>query len=85
MKLWTEQYQEINLQLAKVENINDAINLARGAIQAASKYKEGLRIADQDFEAAFNFLCMEWVEKVLKKKGMSEKSLNRVNHNYCCE
>ena len=52
--------------------MNDTINLARDAIQASSQYKEGLGIADQDFEATF--LCMEWVEKVLKKKGISEKS-----------
>ena len=65
------------------QRINHVINLARDAIQAASKLtKSGCGIADTDYQAAFDFLVMSWVFLVLKKKGVSEDVLNRLRNLY---
>ena len=50
-----------HLQFAAGYNrrISHAINFAHNAIFANNKVKEGLGIADLDFEAAFNLLCMQ--------------------------
>ena len=50
--------------------ITFGISLARDAIYAASKRKEGCGLADNDFEAAFDFLCLEWVKQVLRRRGL---------------
>ena len=69
--------------------IHHAINLARDAIFAAGKSGKGVGIADQDFEAAFNFLCMDWVERVLKKGyepcsyKENKKIVHRRDHDSC--
>ena len=58
--------------------IHHGINLARDAIQAASKVpSKGCGIADTDYQAAFDFLAMSWVFKVLQKKGLSQDVINR--------
>ena len=43
----------------------------------AGMWREGCGLADNDFEAAFDFLCLEWVNLVLKKKGLADKVLQR--------
>ena len=63
--------------------IHHGINLARDAIQAASKLtRTGCGIADTDYQAAFDFLVMTWVFMVLKKKGVSELVINRLKNLY---
>ena len=63
--------------------IHHAINLARDAIQAASKSPNvKCGIADTDYQAAFDFLVMSWVFQVLKKKGLSEAVIKRLNNLY---
>ena len=71
-------------QLACGDNrrITFGISLARDAIQAVSKSKVGCGIADNDFEAAFDFLCLDWVKLVLKKKGLAEEALERFSNIY---
>ena len=54
------------------KRIAHAIYLARDSIFAAQQSKEGAALADLDFEAAFDFLCMSWVEKVLEKKASTK-------------
>ena len=39
-------------------------------------------MADNDFEAAFDFLCLEWVKMVLRKKGVAEAALDRFSNIY---
>ena len=52
----------------KSKKITHAINYARDAIFSAGGRKEGAALVDIDFEAAFDFLCMEWVELVPNKR-----------------
>ena len=63
--------------------IHHGINLARDAIQAASKLtRTGCGIADTDYQAAFDFLVMSWVFMVLKKKGVSKLVIDRLKTLY---
>ena len=63
--------------------IHHGINLARDAIQAASKLtRTGCGIADTDYQAAFDFLVMSWVFLVLRKKGVSEQVICRLKNLY---
>ena len=63
--------------------IHHGINLARDAIQAASKSpKIGCGIADTDFQAAFDFLVMSWVFLVLERKGLSQAVISRLKNLY---
>ena len=45
--------------------ITFGISLARDAIYAAGRRRYGCALADNEFEAAFDFLCLEWVMLVL--------------------
>ena len=63
--------------------IHHGINLARDAIQAATKLtSSGCGIADTDYQAAFDFLVMSWVFLVLKKKGVCDGVINRLKNLY---
>ena len=63
--------------------IHHGINLARDAIQAASKLtRSGCGIADTDYEAAFDFLVMSWVFMVLEKKGLSKQVIDQLSNLY---
>ena len=55
---------------------------ARDAIQAASGSKEGLGLLDNDYKAAFDFMVMLWVFKVLKAKGVDQAIINRLMNIY---
>ena len=57
--------------------ISFGICLARDAIYAASMRKEGCAIADNDFEAAFDYLSLEWVKMVLERKGLTDQVISR--------
>ena len=63
--------------------IHNSINLTRDAIQAVSKMpRSGCGIVDMDYQAAFDFLVMNWVFLVLQKKGVSEAVINRLRNLY---
>jgi hypothetical protein len=62
--------------------ITFGISLARDAIYASSRRKQGCGMADNDFEAAFNYLCLDWVKLVLRKKGVAEEALARFSNLY---
>ena len=62
--------------------ISFGICFSRDAIYAASIRKEGCGIVNNDFETAFDFLCLEWVRKVLEKKGLAAKALDRFMNLY---
>ena len=64
--------------------ITFGICLARDAIFAAGRKKTGCGIQDNNSEVAFDFLCLEWVRKVLQKKGLSDAALKRFS-NLCNE
>ena len=50
--------------------------MARDAVYAAGRRKTGCGIADNDFKAAFDYLCLHWVIKVLEKKGMAKAAID---------
>ena len=56
--------------------------MAQDAVFASKRSREGSRIADLDFQSAFNLLCMDWVENVLRKKRLNEAMLNPINWLY---
>jgi hypothetical protein len=64
------------------KRITIGISLARDAIYAAGRRKYGCALADNDFEAAFDFLCLDWVKLVLRKKGVREEALTRFSNIY---
>ena len=54
--------------LGKEKIIHHAMSLARDTIYLSNVKNKGCAIADLDFKAAFDLLCMDWVFKVLEKK-----------------
>ena len=64
------------------KKIHHGIAKARDAIQAATKSKIGCGIADTDFVAAFDWLVLSWVWKVLRKLGVNEQVITRVKNLY---
>ena len=44
--------------------------------------EKGGTLADLDFKSAFDLLCMEWVFKVLEKKGLSPTIIQRIKRYY---
>ena len=62
--------------------IHHGINLARDCIQAVSISKKGCALLDLDFEAAFDYTVFSWVFKVLRKKGLSEEVIRRIQNLY---
>ena len=59
--------------LGKEKRIHHAISLARDTIYLSNLKNKGCAIADLDFKAAFDLLCMDWVFKVLEKRGYQLK------------
>ena len=59
------------------------IDRARDAIQATRKRgHRGCGILDTDLVAAFDFLCMQWVYEVLRRKGLHEEVISRYHNLY---
>ena len=72
------------LAAAGDRKISFGICQARDAIYAAGMRRTGygLGLADNEFKAAFNFLCLDWVRKVLGKKCLARKALGRFTNIY---
>ena len=66
----------------KDRKIHHGIAKARDAIQAAMKAKLGCGIADTDFIAAFDWLVLSWVWKVLLRLGVHAQVVRRVQQLY---
>ena len=63
--------------------IHHGINLARNAIHAAGQPGHaGCGILDTDLIAAFDWLCLDWSFKVLRKKGLCVEAINRLKNLY---
>ena len=62
--------------------IQHGIARARYAITAAGRLGLRCGIGDQDFMAAFDFLVLSWVWKVLKRKGVNSVTLSRLESLY---
>ena len=63
-------------------NIHQGISRARDAIFAVSKSRMGCGIADTDFVAAFDWLVLNWVWKVLRKLGVNAKIVKKFQDFY---
>ena len=63
-------------------NIHHGIAKARDAIQATMRSKKGCGIADTDFVAAFDWLVLSWVWKVLLRLGVDPQVVRRVQGLY---
>ena len=73
----------LQLVAGSSRRIHHGINLARNAIFTASKPGHpGCGILDTDLIAAFDYLCMEWVFKVLEKKGLHRDVILRLHNLY---
>ena len=82
-KTATRTLSPLQLVAGDDRRIHHGINLARNAIQAASKFtKTGCGIADTDYQAAFDYLVMSWVFMVLKKKGVRQAVIDRLTNLY---
>ena len=82
LKTATRTLSPYQLVAGDNRRIHHGINLARDAIQASVKSKDGCGIIDTDYMAAFDFLVMTWVFLVLEKKGLSEEVINRLRNLY---
>ena len=79
----THTLSPLQLVAGSDRRIHHGINMARNAIFAAGKPGHpGCGILDTDLVAAFDFLCMDWVFRVLDKKGLDSKIITRLRNLY---
>ena len=81
-KITTKCLSPLQYVAGSDRRIHHGIARARDAIQAASKSKFGCGIADTDFVAAFDWLVLSWVWKVLIKLGVDINVVRRVQRLY---
>ena len=82
-KTATHTLSPLQLVARDDRRIHHGINLARDAIQASFKLTSpGCGIADTDYQAAFDFLVMTWVFLVLRRKGLCEDVIKRLQNLY---
>ena len=79
----THTLSHLQLVAGSDRRVHHGINLARDAIFAAGKPGHtGCGILDTDLVAAFDYMCMEWVYKVLDKKGLDKRVIDRLRNLY---
>ena len=82
-KTATHSLSHLQLVAGDDRRIHHGINMARNAIFAASKPGHpGCGILDTDLIAAFDYLCLEWAYRVLKRKGIHEDVIKRLRNMY---
>ena len=82
-KTATHSLSHLQLVAGNNRRIHHGINFARNAIYSAGKAgHSGCGILDMDLIAAFDWLCLDWVYKVLHKKGMPRQVLGRLQNLY---
>ena len=81
-KLSTACLSPVQYVVGKDKRIHHGISKARDAINASSQLKSGCGIADLDFIAAFDWLVLSWVWKVLEKMGVDRSVICRVKRLY---
>ena len=69
-KVTTHTLNANQLSAGDDRRIHHGINRARDAIQAAGSMNEGVGILDNDYEAAFDYMVLTWVLRVLQAKGL---------------
>ena len=82
-KTATHTLSPLQLVAGDDRRIHHGINFARNAINAAGKPGHpGCGILDTDLIAAFDWLCLSWVYKVLEKKGLPSQVILRLQNLY---
>ena len=77
-KVATHTLNPNQLSAGSDRKIHHGINKARDAILAASSKNQGCGILDNDYMAAFDYMVLTWVFKVLKAKGLDQKVIDRL-------
>ena len=70
------------LAVGSDRRIHHGINKARDAIFMASERNQKCGILDNDYKAAFDYMVLKWVFKVLLAKGIDEEVVNRLYNLY---
>ena len=81
-KVATHTLSPCQLAAGDDRRIHHGINAARDAIAASAGGREGVGILDNDYKAAFDFMVLLWVFKVLRAKGLAEQVINRLTNLY---
>ena len=81
-KLSTHTLSQHQYVAGNNRRIPHGINLVRDAITAAEKNKLSCGILDTDYMAAFDYLVMHWVFKVLARKGVRDQVIQRLKNLY---
>ena len=81
-KLGNRLLSPVQYVAGKDRKIHHGIARARDAICAAMKAKLGCGLADLDFVAAFDWLVLSWVWKVLIKLGVQPLCIRRLQNLY---
>ena len=79
----THTLSPCQLAMGSDKRIHHGINQARDAIIAAGKGREGVGILDNDYRAAFDYMALSWVLRVLRAKGLAEEAINHIKNLYC--
>ena len=72
-KVATHTLSPCQLAAGDDRRIHHGINSARDAIAAAGTGREGVGILDNDYKAAFDFMVLTWILKVLQAKGLAKE------------
>ena len=81
-KVATHTLSPCQLAAGEDRRIHHGINKARDAVLAAGRGKEGVGLLDNDYKAAFDFIVMLWVFKVLLAKGVEPAVISRLKNIY---
>ena len=81
-KVATHTLNPNQLSMGEDRKIHHGINKARDAILAANTRNEGVGILDNDYMAAFDYMVLTWILKVLEVKGLDRAVLTRLQVMY---
>ena len=81
-KLATHTLSPCQLSSGDDRHIHHGINKARDAIAAVSISGQGCGILDNYYKAAFDYMVLLWVFKVLAAKGLEMSVINRLENIY---
>ena len=81
-KVATHTLSPCQLSAGDDRRIHHGVNKARDAIWAAGQRGEGCGILDNDYKAAFDYMVLLWVFKVLAAKGLDMSVIERLKNIY---
>ena len=78
----THTLNQNQFAMGKNRNIHHGISKARDAIFSASCRSSGCGILDNDYMAAFDYMVLKWVFRVLEAKGLDFNCISRLKNLY---